>query len=125
MAKVAKELMAFRLRPEAVKAVKWWAEEDKVSQADVVEAAVRMYDESRTGKLVHVGQLDLRGSQPVSVPFERGSEPADAPFHPLCKHCGDNFGAFNRNASLCSDCKKAHHVGDPRDCPVCTAGAAI
>jgi hypothetical protein len=52
-------------------------------------------------------------------------EVKDAPFHPMCKHCGQVFGAWNRNASLCSDCKTTRHVGDPRDCPVCTAGSAI
>lgn len=48
-----------------------------------------------------------------------------APFHPTCKHCGSEFGAWNRNASLCSDCKEARHIGDPRDCVACTAGGAI
>ncbi len=47
------------------------------------------------------------------------------PFHPRCLHCGENFGAWNRNASLCTDCKVARHSGDPARCDVCTAGTAI
>jgi hypothetical protein len=50
---------------------------------------------------------------------------ADTPFQPMCKHCGNHFGAFNRYASLCTDCKRNRHVGETRDCPVCTAGSGI
>lgn len=47
------------------------------------------------------------------------SEPAAAPFNPKCFHCGQNFGAWNRNASLCPGCKERNHYGDPRECRAC------
>jgi hypothetical protein len=46
------------------------------------------------------------------------------PFHPKCAHCGENFGAWNRNATICIDCKAARHGGDPRDCVQCANNSA-
>jgi predicted Zn-ribbon and HTH transcriptional regulator len=43
----------------------------------------------------------------------------------MCRHCGEKFGAWNRNASLCPDCKATHHSGDPRDCGPCTENVSI
>lgn len=68
---------------------------------------------------------DLRGSQPASVPFQGGSEPSAAPFTRSCVHCGDSFGAWNRKADTCIECKSVGHGGDPRNCPPCTAGSGI
>lgn len=62
--------------------------------------------------------------QTVERPSAPAVEPATAPFSPPCKHCGVEFGSFNRFAATCPGCKEDHHVGDPRDCPVCTAGTA-
>ncbi len=55
-----------------------------------------------------------------------GREPVEEwPFHPQCRHCPETFGSRVRFATLCPDCKRANHGGDPRECPVCTAGQAI
>jgi hypothetical protein len=56
---------------------------------------------------------------------KQGIQEEELPFHPRCLHCGENFGAWNRNASLCTDCKVARHSGDPARCDICTAGTAI
>lgn len=42
-----------------------------------------------------------------------------APFNPRCLHCGENFGSYSRSASICPECKKIGHYGEPRNCDVC------
>ena len=68
------------------------------------------------------------GGTPVRAPqSERphAQSATPAPFNPLCRHCGQPFGAFNRFASLCPACKAERHVGEPRECPACNSGSAI
>ncbi len=56
----------------------------------------------------------------VSIPVVSDAPKAEEwPFHPRCEHCGENFGAFNRHARLCPECKRGRHIGEPRDCPAC------
>lgn len=100
------------------------------NQTAVVERALgEMYGLVTTGEEVEGGEA----IQPpmVSTPAERAaamvgqlegavaSAPAAAPFNPKCFHCGQNFGAWNRNASLCPGCKERNHYGDPRECRAC------
>lgn len=65
------------------------------------------------------GRNTIERAQMLVDAAKPSDEPRDAPFHPMCKHCGETFGAYNRNATLCPDCKRAHHVGDPRECAPC------
>lgn len=78
--------------------------------------------------LAHVVPLQQQTNE-ISASIARhqaqSSSVPETPFHPRCLHCGENFGAWNRNASLCPDCKEKHHAGDPANCPTCTAGSAI
>jgi hypothetical protein len=60
---------------------------------------------------------ELKGQK---APAATQEPTAPAPFNPRCVHHGDTFPAWNRNASLCPDCKREGHSNDPRDCPQCT-----
>ena len=92
---------------------------------DKTEAVSRAILEAReriTGEAVPDGYSAVPGqvARGVVAPIE-SSEPkaAEAPFHPMCQHCGGNFGAWNRFASICLECKSAGHAGDRRECSCC------
>lgn len=131
MAKVAKTLIALRLTAESVSAIKFWANEDKDSQANVVDAAVKMYDETRT----HGGQPTSRKGRypdgvtidpPFPMPSERGADTSVPRGFPIqCRHCGEHGRGATKFATICFGCKSDGHSNDPRDCPVCTGGSAI
>jgi hypothetical protein len=65
-----------------------------------------------------------RSARPFSPSAEVEKTTEQFPFHPKCAHCGENFGAWNRNATICMDCKAARHGGDPRDCVQCANNSA-
>lgn len=122
------KLCNFRFKPEVM-----WLIEDLVAagygkdKTDVVSRAIMEAKERLGGGSLEDVARRLEPSSPVAgkVSVQAVAESVGAPFHPMCKHCGSTFGAFNRFASLCPECKTARHIGDPRDCPVCTAGNAI
>lgn len=93
-------------------------------KTDVVSRAIMEAKERLNGSSAVTYEIG-RVVPVVTVPPNPASVSMPAPFNPLCKHCGSTFGTFNRFASLCPECKKTRHAGDPRDCPVCTAGSAI
>lgn len=88
----------------------------------VSKAIVEMRDIVAGGGEVPEGVRVVSEKAVIKVGELAAEKAVEFPFHPLCKHCGENFGAFNRLASLCSDCKKERHIGEPRDCPECNLG---
>ena len=104
MGKRAKRLCAFRLREEVWFEIQERAEREGVTQAEVIESAI-------TGVV---------GEQAEFAPLVGGEEESEAPFHPLCRHCGEEFGAWKRGANTCSGCKSEGHGGEPRNCGVCS-----
>ena len=52
MAKVAKEMSSYRLRPEVREAVRLMADAGQVSQSDIVEEAVRLLTAKKKGAAI-------------------------------------------------------------------------
>ncbi len=106
-----------RLSAEAIAAINWWAKEDttparKVTDTEIVERAIAMYDLHRQGVVT--------AQPPTVVAVPMVAEKAEEwPFHPTCRHCGAVFGSRVRFATTCGECKRNHHMGEPRECPPC------
>jgi hypothetical protein len=114
---MAKQQFNRRLSAEAIAAINWWAKEDstparRVTDTEIVERAIAMYDLHRQRV------VEAKPPTVVAVPMVVESK-QEAPFHPTCRHCGETFGAWNRAASICSECKRSGHGGDARECSVC------
>ncbi len=103
------------LKGDAETVLRWWMRQDGMTEREVVEAAMVVYD-------------GFRQQPQVSVAVEAAKKAPggdDAPFHPTCAHCGAVFGAWNRAARMCGGCKQIGHYGDVRECPVCGEGLSI
>lgn len=121
MAKVAKTLIAFRLSAEAVQVVRFWSEQDRSSQAEVAEKALKLYDEHRASGGTYIVQ------PPFSVPQFSGSHPVSAPpiespprvegagFSITCRHCGEQARGATKFATVCFGCKSDGHSNQPSE----------
>lgn len=128
MAKVAKTLIALRLKREAVAVIKFWAERDKDSQAGIVEAALKLYDEHRTEpEYVLAGKPEtvLRGHDEHSAWSVMAQKVEERGFTIQCRHCGERAQGATKFATVCFECKGSGHSNAPAECPVCTAGQGI
>ena len=67
----------------------------------------------------HIADLETGRASIDAVAPVPAENAAPAPFNPKCLHCGDNFGAWNRGATVCPDCKRGGHGGNVKDCPRC------
>lgn len=118
-------------------AVAMYDQAQGTEKKEIGDVVAKLESMSVTLKVVKDGVLDLL-SQGISVPEGSVAKPPfdavrdlvaavpraessapNAPFQRECVHCGETFGAWNRSASTCPDCKAKRHGGDPRDCPMC------
>jgi len=112
MAKLAKELIALRLKPETVRWIKDEANRQGKTQADVVSDAIEVVrnpiGEPPESVYKAIGGVVVREDAPRGFPI-------------ICRHCGE-VGAHGSTkiATICFDCKAGGHSNEPRDCPVCT-----
>lgn len=100
--------------------LRWWMRQDKVTEREVVEAALLVYDDFR--QKASAGTL---GTTPALGPMVSASPVVDnRPKNATCKHCGEMF-AGARFATICPGCKSLGHTLMPAECPRCTEGISI
>jgi len=134
------------LEGEAGTIARWWMRQDGITEREVIEAAVLVYDKFReNGAFSRVpstlavpdesASIAARAAAAVKAAREREAsqdepvtEAADVPGvhrgidnlpkNAQCRHCGEKFAGPKR-AIVCPDCKAAGHADDPHGCGEC------
>lgn len=127
---MAKQQFNRRLSSEAIAAINWWAKQDstparKVTDTEIVERAIAMYDTHRApgGKVTGQSGLPLERSIAMSepaMPAVQQPVPLESSGHLPCRHCGA-VGQIHPKTSpwrACPGCQRDGHLNFA-DCAKC------
>jgi len=106
---------ALQVEGEAQTVLRWWMRQDGMTEREVVEAALLIYDEFRQRPGAKGGSAS--SEVPSTLTPEVAGREHGFPMN--CRHCRQGKQGATKFASICFDCKRDGHTNDPAECPVC------
>lgn len=112
-----------RLKSEARYALEELAERWKCSKTAAVERMIlKTHEALKLGLSTPSESLPPARVKPESIPGVQVG--AGERKNATCRHCGQRFTGA-KYATICRACEDGGHLGEPRDCGVCTEGSGI